>query len=121
MNILLVDDSRAMRLILRRMLRDAGYGEHDIVEADDGVKALQAIKAHTPDVVMSDWIVSNMNGIDLLEALNEEGIVTNFGFVTAESTVEMRKRAADAGAKFMISKPFTGESLQSALQPVLHA
>ena len=121
MNILVVDDSRAMRMILKRMLRDAGFGGHNIAEADDGVKALETIKAHIPDVVLSDWTVASMNGIDLLEALNEQGIVTNFGFVTTESTDDMRKRATDAGAKFMISTPFTSESLQSALQPVLQA
>ncbi|MFT5173908.1 MAG: two-component system chemotaxis response regulator CheY [Gammaproteobacteria bacterium] len=119
MNILVVDDSRAMRMIVKKTLRDAGFGGHDITEAEDGVKALAAIKADPPDVVMSDWNMPNMNGIELLEALNEEGIKTRFGFVTTESTAEMRKRAVDAGAKFMIAKPFTAESFQSALQPVL--
>ena len=121
MNILVVDDSRAMRMILKRMLRDAGFDAHDIIEADDGVKALEAIKTNTPDIVMSDWNVPNLNGIDLLKALNEEGIVTKFGFITAEGTEDMRRRAMNAGAQFMISTPFTNESLQSALQPLLQA
>ena len=121
MNILVVDDSRAMRRILKRMLRDAGFDVHDIIEADDGMKALEAIKTNTPDIVLSDWSVPNLNGIDLLETLNEEGIVTKFGFVTAEGNEDMRRRAMNAGAQFMISTPFTNESLQSALQPILEA
>ena len=118
MKILVVDDSRAMRMIVKKTLREAGFGGHDIEEAEDGAKALDAIKAETPDVVMSDWNMPNMNGIELLEAVNAEGIRTKFGFVTTESTTEMRKRATDAGAKFMIAKPFTPESFQKALEPV---
>ena len=119
MNILVVDDSKAMRLIVKKTLRAAGYGDHDIDEAEDGALALEKIKDATPDVVLSDWNMPNMTGMELLEALNTEGIRTKFGFVTTESTAEMRHRAISAGAQFMIAKPFTPESFQSALEPVI--
>jgi two-component system chemotaxis response regulator CheY len=121
MHILLVDDSRAMRRILRSTLRAAGFGANQISEAVNGEMALESIKTTAPDVVLSDWCMPCMTGIELLEALNHEGIKTKFGFVTAESSNEMRKRASDAGARFMLGKPFTPESFHSALEPVLQA
>ncbi len=119
MNILVVDDSRTMRMIVKKTLREAGYGDHTIEEADDGANALECIRSGSPDVVLSDWNMPNMNGIELLEAINSEGIKVKFGFVTTESTAEMRKRATDAGARFMIAKPFTVESFQDALGPIM--
>jgi two-component system chemotaxis response regulator CheY len=119
MNILVVDDSRVMRLIVKKTLREAGFGGHDVSEAEDGAQALDAIRASSPDLVMCDWNMPNMTGIELLEALKAEGIETNFGFVTTESTAEMRGRATEAGANFMIVKPFTPEAFQQALEPVL--
>jgi two-component system, chemotaxis family, chemotaxis protein CheY len=117
MKILIVDDSSAMRMIVKKTLRLAGFEGHDITEADDGAKALTAIKGATPDLVLSDWNMPNMTGIELLENLGKEGIKVKFGFVTTEATVDMRQRAASAGAKFLISKPFTPESFKEILGP----
>ncbi len=119
MKLLVVDDSRAMRMIVKKTLRDAGFGGHDIDEAEDGAAALERIRSAAPDVVLSDWNMPNMNGIDLLEALNSEGIRVKFGFITTESTAQMRQRANEAGADFLIAKPFTAESFQQALSPIL--
>jgi two-component system, chemotaxis family, chemotaxis protein CheY len=113
--IMIVDDSTAMRMIVRKTLRLAGFEGHDFSEADDGMKALAAIKASRPDLVLSDWNMPNMTGVELLEALTKEGIKVKFGFVTTEATPEMRQRATAAGASFLISKPFTPESFQAAL------
>jgi len=117
MKILIVDDSTAMRMIVRKTLRQAGFDGHEITEADDGAKALAAIGASPPDLVLSDWNMPNMTGIELLENLNKAGSKVTFGFVTTEATPDMRNRAAGAGAKFLISKPFTPESFQEALGP----
>ena len=115
MKILIVDDSTAMRMIVRKTLRVAGFEGHEYTECDDGAKALAAIKGSTPDLVLSDWNMPNMTGIELLETLNKDGIEIKFGFVTTEATPEMRARATTAGAKFLISKPFTPESFKEAL------
>jgi two-component system chemotaxis response regulator CheY len=113
--IMIVDDSTAMRMIVRKTLRLAGFEGHDFLEADDGMKALAAIKASPPDLVLSDWNMPNMTGIELLEAITKEGIKVKFGFVTTEATPDMRQRATTAGASFLISKPFTPESFKAAL------
>jgi two-component system chemotaxis response regulator CheY len=113
--ILIVDDSTAMRMIVRKTLRLAGFEGHDFTESDDGMKALAAIKSTPPDIVLSDWNMPNMTGIELLESLGKEGIKVKFGFVTTEATPEMRQRATAAGANFLISKPFTPESFKEIL------
>lgn len=117
MKIMIVDDSTAMRMIVRKTLRQAGFDGHEISEAEDGAKALAAITATPPDLVLSDWNMPNMSGIELLESLTKTGTKVKFGFVTTEATPDMRNRAASAGAKFLISKPFTPESFKETLGP----
>ena len=119
MKILVVDDSKAMRSIVMRTLRQAGYGDHAISEASTGAEALGSIRNAAPDLVLCDWNMPEMSGIELLHALGAEGIRLKFGFVTSESTPEMRKIAEDGGALFLITKPFTVDSFQAALSPIL--
>ena len=120
MKILVVDDSKAMRMIVRRALASAdGYANADVVEAENGQEGLEAVAAESPDVILSDWNMPEMNGIEFLEQLNAQGDHPPFGFVTSESTPEMHERATAAGAKFLVSKPFTPESLAAALDDAL--
>ena len=119
MKILIVDDSKAMRMIVRRTLRQAGFGDHAVVEANNGKEALENIRQSLPDLVLSDWNMPEMSGIELLDSLRAEGIKVKFGFVTTERTPEMRVRAAEAGASFLIVKPFTPEDFKDALAPLV--
>jgi len=118
--ILVVDDSTAMRAIVKRALSglDRVSGA-TIVEAADGQQALEVVRTESPDLVLSDWNMPEMNGIELLQALNDDGITPTFGFVTSESTPEMHELAKAHGAGFMVSKPFTPDSLDQALSTVL--
>jgi two-component system chemotaxis response regulator CheY len=117
MKIMIVDDSAAMRMIVRKTLRLAGFDGHELVDAEDGAKALAAITAAPPNLVLSDWNMPNMTGIDLLDNLRKAGNKVKFGFVTTEATPDMRQRALNSGAAFLISKPFTPEAFQEALSP----
>lgn len=120
MKILIVDDSKAMRMIVRRTLQQAGLDQgHVVSEATNGAEALTAIRAARPDLVLSDWNMPEMSGIELLTALRAEGVGVKFGFVTSEGTERMRAEADAAGALFLISKPFTADDFRAALQPVL--
>lgn len=119
MKILIVDDSKAMRLIVRRALREAGYGHHDIIEAGNGMEALEVIRTSSPDVVLSDWNMPEMTGIDLLTTITSASIPVKFGFVTSEGTDEMRERARGAGALFYIVKPFNSDALTAGLGSIL--
>ncbi|MEM1229920.1 MAG: response regulator [Pseudomonadota bacterium] len=115
MNILVVDDSSAMRMMVVRTLRQAGFDAKNVDQAEDGLQALDSIMKKVPDLVLADWNMPNMTGIELLRKLREEKIGVDFGFITTESTQEMRKVASEAGAKFLIAKPFTVESFQKVL------
>lgn len=119
MKVLIVDDSKAMRMIIKRTLRQAGYDDCTTEEATNGSEALGMIQEASPDVMFVDWNMPEMTGIELVEKLKNDGTPIKFGFVTSEGTPEMRQKADDAGASFFISKPFTVESFQEALTGVI--
>ena len=119
MKILVADDSRVMRQIVIRTLRQAGYDSHEVVEAENGREALEKVASEAPDLVLSDWNMPEMTGIECLEALRASGSQVPFGFVTSEGSPEMREKAANAGALFLIAKPFTEETFRDALDGVL--
>jgi two-component system chemotaxis response regulator CheY len=117
--ILVADDSKVMRQIVVRTLRQAGYGGHDIIEAENGRVCLEKALAESPDLILSDWNMPEMNGIDCLTTLRGGGNQTPFGFVTSEGSADMRARADAAGALFLIAKPFTAEAFDEALKGIL--
>ena len=119
MKILIADDSRVMRQIVTRTLRQAGFSGYDVVEAADGRQAYDVIVSEKPDLVLSDWNMPEMTGVEVLRALRANGVQVPFGFVTSEGSDEMRAAASDAGALFLITKPFTAESFRDALDPYL--
>ena len=123
MKILVVDDSKAMRMIVKRTIRKAGFTGHTFLEAGHGAEAYRMITGDDtdkhPDLVMSDWNMPRMTGIDLAERLQREDVVIPFGFVTSEGTKEMRERATNAGALFLIAKPFTVGAFEEALTPLI--
>jgi two-component system chemotaxis response regulator CheY len=117
--ILVTDDSRVMRQIVIRTLRQAGYDDHDIIQAENGREALDLVRAESPDLVLSDWNMPEMTGIECLEALRASGSQVPFGFVTSEGSPEMRAKAANAGAMFLIAKPFNEDTFKEALDGVI--
>lgn len=114
--ILIVDDSKAMRLIVRRTLRQAGFEDVEVMEAASGIEALATLQTTRPDLVLSDWNMPEMSGIELLNEVNAKKLGVPFGFITTESTPEMRALAQAAGALFLVAKPFTPDDVRSALQ-----
>jgi two-component system, chemotaxis family, chemotaxis protein CheY len=120
MKILIVEDSRVMRQILVRALRQAGFSGHELVLAEDGLQGLRAVRDHAPELVLSGWNMPHMNGLELLTSLRASGNPVRFGFVTAEgSCPEVVEKAEAAGALFVVPKPFSAEDLADALGPVL--
>ncbi len=116
MKVLVVDDSKAMRMIVKRALRQADLPDLEVVEAENGRMALETITGGGGlDFVLCDWNMPEMNGIELLRQLNAQEVKIRFGFVTSESTDAMRSQAREAGALFLLSKPFTPEMLKAEL------
>ncbi|MFT5523732.1 MAG: two-component system chemotaxis response regulator CheY [Pirellulaceae bacterium] len=119
MKILIVDDSRAMRMIVKRTLVSAEFDGLTFIEAANGIEALERIEADSPDLVLSDWNMPKMSGIELLDAVRDSGNDLRFVFITSESSPETKAEAEDAGAECVITKPFTVNTMCEALEPLL--
>ena len=115
MRVLVVDDSKAMRMIVGRTLRQSGVAVDEVREAEDGRAALDALASYDADLVLCDWNMPNMNGIELLRAMRAGGDERTFGFVTSESNPSMADEAEAAGAAFLLTKPFTPERFADAV------
>ncbi|MHB8189821.1 MAG: response regulator [Ferrimicrobium sp.] len=115
MKILVTDDSRAMRMIVTRQLRQAGFEDAEFAEAANGAEGLKAVASEEPDLIVSDWNMPEMDGLEFLQALRASGDTTTFGFVTSEGTPDMVKLARSNGASFLITKPFTPETFRETL------
>ena len=113
---LIVDDSKVIRMVAKKILHEL---EFRTAEAEDGVQALNSCRNEMPDAVLLDWNMPNMNGIECLEAMRSSGSTVPFGFVTSEGSPEMREKAADAGALFLIAKPFNEDIFKEHLDGVI--
>ena len=113
----MVDDSRAMRLLMVHVLRSLGYAPDGILEAADGPAALELARAQRPAIVLSDLYMPGMDGLELWAHLRELGDDTpRFGLVTCAADKPTRQLAEDAGVHFMLTKPVQDERLRDALQ-----
>jgi len=119
MDVLLVDDSKTMRMLVQRAIRQAGYRSLSIGEAENGVQALETMQKEKPTLVLSDWNMPEMSGIELLQSLRQGGNKTPFGFITSESSTEIKDLAMSSGASFLLTKPFNPDDVQTALEPFL--
>jgi len=118
--ILVVDDFSTMRRIIKNLLRDLGFNNTD--EADDGLTALPMLKTGKYDLLVTDWNMPGMQGIDLLKAVRaeaDEGLKNiPVLMVTAEQKKEQIIEAAQAGVNGYIVKPFTALILKEKLEKI---
>ncbi len=119
LRILVVDDFSTMRRIIRNLLKEIGFANSD--EADDGHRALHKLGIEKFDLVVSDWNMPNMTGIDLLKAIRADPKLKHIPvlMVTAEARKENIIEAAEAGASGYIVKPFTAATLDEKLKKIL--
>lgn len=118
--VLVVDDSRAMQAIIRRVLESRSLGATDIETVASGEQALDAIERQTPCLVLSDWHMPGMSGIELLQTLRQMGHDDlAVGFVTTETTPALLQQALTNGAAFIVHKPFHDHELLAAVRGVL--
>jgi two-component system chemotaxis response regulator CheY len=119
MNILIVDDYKTMLRIIRNLLRQLNFVNID--EATDGSMALQKLRQGTFGLVISDWNMEPMTGIQLLREVRADAKLKHIPFimVTAESKSENVIAAKEAGVSNYIVKPFNAETLKAKLVSVL--
>jgi two-component system chemotaxis response regulator CheY len=114
---LVVDDSKVIRKVARHILETLDFS---VSEAGDGQEALDACRAGTPDVVLLDWNMPVMSGIEFLRALGQEEFAQRpkVIFCTTENGIAHIRAAIDAGADEYVMKPFDRETLQSKFELV---
>ena len=119
MNILIVDDYKTMLKIIRNLLKQLGF-EH-IDEANDGAEALKMMRENRYGLVISDWNMEPMTGLQLLREVRGDDRLkaTPFIMVTAESKTENVVVAKQAGVSNYIVKPFNAETLKNKITSVL--
>ncbi|MEJ2230046.1 MAG: chemotaxis response regulator CheY [Nitrospirales bacterium] len=114
--VLVVDDMSTMRRILKNVLRQIGFS--DIIESENGQDALKKLKAGDFGLVVSDWNMPVMPGIELLRAIRADSDLKTLPFlmVTGESQKENLIEAVQVGVSSYVVKPFTAEVLQGKLE-----
>ena len=116
---LVVDDSKVIRKVARHILETLNFS---VAEAEDGKQALNACETSMPDVILLDWNMPVMSGMEFLGAFND----LDFGieerprvvFCTTENSIDHIRAAIEAGADEYVMKPFDRETLEGKLQLV---
>lgn len=113
--ILIVDDFSTMRRIVKNLLNDLGF--YNTAEADDGTTALEELRKAKYDLIITDWNMPGMPGIDLLKQVRADAALNKIPvlMVTAEAKREQIIEAAQAGVNGYVIKPFTAGTLAEKL------
>ncbi len=118
MRALVVDDSAVMRKVLIGALGRANINEVD--QASDGIEAVQAVQQNNYDIILMDWNMPNMLGIDALKAIREMGKTMPIIMVTTEAEKSRVLEALKSGATNYIIKPFEPNTIVGKIQEVLN-
>jgi len=117
LKVLVVDDSRAIQAIIRRSIAQCGYEPIEVLSASDGEQALKVLEDHPVDLIITDWHMPKMTGLEMLQTVRQGGNKhVKVGFVTTERTPSMLNEAKLNSAAFIIHKPFDDVELQSTIR-----
>ena len=116
MKVLVVDDFATMRRIVKNILNQIGF--KNIIEADDGSTALAVLKKDKVDLIMSDWNMPKVTGLELLKAVRSDESMQDIPFlmVTAEGQKDSVIQTVQAGVSDYIIKPFTADTVKEKLE-----
>ena len=114
--VLIVDDSAMSRRMVRRILEDGGY---NVIEADEGVAALETYFLEKPDLVLLDLVMKGMYGLDVLTKLRELDPGAKVVVASADIQSSTRTMVKDAGARSFINKPFVPEQVLTTVSTAL--
>jgi two-component system chemotaxis response regulator CheY len=120
-SILIVDDSLPMRSVIKRTLKAAGYGKSELIEAGNGQEALELMKTSWIDIVITDYNMPVMNGLEFIKTikLNEISKDIPVVVISTEGNDSRIKEFMDCGAAGYITKPFTAEAIRDLIVNIL--
>jgi two-component system, chemotaxis family, chemotaxis protein CheY len=120
-NVLIVDDSGAMRAVIKKIIGISGFRISQCFEAGNGREALEQLKQNWVDVIVSDINMPEMNGLELLKILSQDPLYQNIPviIVSTEGSSERMNEALKCGAKGFIKKPFLPEDIKKVLYDVI--
>ncbi len=115
--VLIIDDSAVMRKIIQRNIQQSGLLVDEFVEAGDGREGLEKATSTNVDLILCDWNMPNMTGIDFVKALRGSGQKSAIPIVmvTTEGSESKIEEAKNSGANGYLTKPFTPEQLKAKL------
>lgn len=118
MKVLVVDDFATMRRILKNILKQIGFRK--IIDADDGSTALAMLKKNKVDLIISDWNMPMVSGLELLKAVRSDESIKDMPFlmVTAEAQKDSVVQAIQAGVSNYVVKPFTPDTIKEKLEQI---
>ena len=116
--ILIVDDFATMRRIMKNILKQLGFS--NIIEADDGTTAMEELKKSSVDLIISDWNMPKMTGLEVLKNVRGTDALKDVPFlmVTAEAQKQNVIDAVQAGVTNYVVKPFTAEAISEKLEKI---
>ena len=118
---LIVDDSRAIQAIISRAVHQCGYQPLEIQTASDGRMGLESLQSFSPDLVITDWHMPHMSGLEMVQTMRQLGhLKLRVGFVTTERTESMLNEAIRNGAMFIVHKPFDDAELVAVVSAAIN-
>jgi two-component system chemotaxis response regulator CheY len=118
--VMVVDDSSVMRQIIKNNLKQLGFELENLLDAGDGEEALTKVGGGAVDLIISDWNMPRMTGIDFLKAIRADGALKEIPFlmVTSEADKEKIMEAVQAGVNQYIVKPFNANQLEEKIREI---
>jgi two-component system chemotaxis response regulator CheY len=120
-NILIVDDSSPMRAVIKKVIQASGFDAGELFEAGNGKEALQVMDRQWLDLVLTDYNMPDMNGLELLKAMKHSDTLADIPvvIVTTEGSELRVEEFLSQGAVAYVKKPFTPEQIKSHLNRIL--
>ena len=115
MHILIVDDSKITRQVIKNALLETQFSLATTTEAENGEEGLNSVENLPPDLIISDWNMPKMDGLTFLQEIRKLYPNLPFGVITAQSTKSLEESLRTSGAHFLLSKPITSEVLEAVL------
>lgn len=119
MKILVIDDSQAMRKIIEWAIRQSSLEVGEVLEASSYQDAMQQVESKYPDIVIADWNMPNLGGLELLSALRKINNFVKFGFFVNQTSANILNLASSIGADFIISNPSSNNTLETQMNQTI--